>query len=68
MGEWHERPYEAEMRVAEFQNGYCVALCNLVGQEEEIDFRQNAESPGRRLCRRRAPPDSMDQGWISKED
>lgn len=36
--EWPEGLYEAEMRVAAFQNGYFTALCNRVGQEEKIDF------------------------------
>ena len=30
--------YEAEMRVAAFQNGYYVALCNRVGTEDRLDF------------------------------
>ena len=30
--------YEGEMRVAAFQNGYFVALCNRVGQEERLTF------------------------------
>ena len=30
--------YEAEMRVAAFQNGYYVALCNRVGREEKLTF------------------------------
>ncbi|MFH0943827.1 MAG: nitrilase-related carbon-nitrogen hydrolase [Planctomycetota bacterium] len=38
MGEWPEGLYEAEMRVAGFQNGYFVALCNRVGEEEHLDF------------------------------
>jgi predicted amidohydrolase len=37
-GEWPEGLYEGEMRVAAFQNGYFVALCNRVGQEECLDF------------------------------
>jgi N-carbamoylputrescine amidase len=37
-GEWPEGLYEAEMRVAAFQNGYYVALCNRVGTEERLDF------------------------------
>ena len=36
--EWPEGLYEAEMRVAAFQNGYFVALCNRVGQEERLSF------------------------------
>jgi len=31
-GEWPDGLYEAEMRVAAFQNGYFTALCNRVGQ------------------------------------
>lgn len=38
MGEWPEGLYEAEMRVAAFQNGYFVALCNRVGPEECLEF------------------------------
>jgi predicted amidohydrolase len=38
VGEWPEGLYEAEMRVASFQNGYYVALCNRVGREERLDF------------------------------
>jgi predicted amidohydrolase len=30
--------YEAEMRVAAFQNGYFVALCNRVGEEDCLTF------------------------------
>jgi N-carbamoylputrescine amidase len=37
-GEWPEGLYEAEMRVAAFQNGYYVALCNRVGREDRLDF------------------------------
>jgi len=38
VGEWPEGLYEAEMRVAAFQNGYYVALCNRVGEEERLTF------------------------------
>ncbi len=38
VGEWPEGLYEAEVRVAAFQNGYFVALCNRVGREESLDF------------------------------
>jgi N-carbamoylputrescine amidase len=38
VGEWPEGLYEAEMRVAAFQNGYYVALCNRVGHEECLTF------------------------------
>lgn len=36
--EWPEGLYEGEMRVAAFQNGYFIALCNRVGQEECLTF------------------------------
>ena len=38
VGEWPDGLYEAELRVAAFQNGYFVALCNRVGREGELDF------------------------------
>jgi predicted amidohydrolase len=38
VGEWPEGLYEAEMRVAAFQNGYFTALCNRVGVEERLTF------------------------------
>ncbi len=38
VGEWPEGLYEGEMRVAAFQNGYYVALCNRVGREDCLDF------------------------------
>ena len=38
VGEWPEGLYEGEMRVAAFQNGYVVALCNRVGREDCLDF------------------------------
>ena len=36
--EWPEGLYEAELRVAAFQNGYFTALCNRVGKEECLTF------------------------------
>ncbi|MCZ6559958.1 MAG: carbon-nitrogen hydrolase family protein, partial [Gammaproteobacteria bacterium] len=36
--EWPAGLFEAEMRVAAFQNGYFTALCNRVGKEPTIDF------------------------------
>ncbi len=36
--EWPDGLYEAEVRVAAFQNGYYVALCNRVGAEERLTF------------------------------
>ena len=38
MGEWPDGLYEAEMRVAAFQNGYYIALCNRVGEEDCLTF------------------------------
>ncbi len=38
VGEWPEGLYEGEMQVAAFQNGYFVALCNRVGEEECLSF------------------------------
>lgn len=38
VSEWPEGLYEAEMRVAAFQNGYFTALCNRVGEEEKLNF------------------------------
>lgn len=38
LGEWPEGLYEAEMRVAAFQNAYFTALCNRVGPEEHLEF------------------------------
>ncbi|MDX1503335.1 MAG: nitrilase-related carbon-nitrogen hydrolase, partial [Thermoanaerobaculia bacterium] len=36
--EWPEGLFEAELRVASFQNGYFTALCNRVGAEERLTF------------------------------
>jgi len=38
VGEWPDGLYQAEMQVAAFQNGYFVALCNRVGEEECLAF------------------------------
>ena len=38
IGEWPDGLYEAEMRVAALQNGYYVALCNRVGNEDCVEF------------------------------
>ncbi len=38
LGEWPEGMFEAELRVAAFQNGYYAALCNRVGKEEVLHF------------------------------
>lgn len=38
VGEWPKGLYEAELRVAAFQNGYFAAVCNRVGAEGELRF------------------------------
>jgi N-carbamoylputrescine amidase len=38
VGEWPQGLFEAEMRVAAFQNGFFSALCNRVGEEEKLTF------------------------------
>jgi len=38
VGEWPEGLFEAEVRVAAFQNGYYAALVNRVGREENLEF------------------------------
>ena len=38
VAEWPEGLYEAEMQVSAFQNGYFVALCNRVGEEDCLTF------------------------------
>ena len=38
LGEWPGGLFEAELRVASFQNGYFMALANRVGREEVLDF------------------------------
>lgn len=37
-GEWPNGLFEAELRVAAFQNGYFTALCNRVGQDGHLKF------------------------------
>jgi N-carbamoylputrescine amidase len=54
IGEWPEGLFEAEVRVAAFQNGYYAALCNRVGEEEHITFAGEsfvADPEGRVLAR-----------------
>ena len=38
VSEWPADLYEAEMRVAAFQNGFFTALCNRVGEESMLTF------------------------------
>ncbi len=52
--EWPEGLYEAEVRTAAFQNGYFAALCNRVGEEEELVFAGEsfvADPSGRIMAR-----------------
>jgi predicted amidohydrolase len=36
--EWPEGLFEGEMQTAAFQNGYFIALCNRVGEEQRLTF------------------------------
>ncbi|MGE5235754.1 MAG: nitrilase-related carbon-nitrogen hydrolase [Acidobacteriota bacterium] len=38
VGEWPDGLFEAELRVAAFQNGYFTALANRVGREGDLEF------------------------------
>ncbi|MEZ4700639.1 MAG: nitrilase-related carbon-nitrogen hydrolase [Rhodothermales bacterium] len=38
VGEWPDGLYEAELRVASFQNGFYMALANRVGREDVLHF------------------------------
>lgn len=38
VSEWPDGLFEAEMRIAAFQNGYYTALCNRVGEEPNLTF------------------------------
>ncbi|MCH8807426.1 MAG: carbon-nitrogen hydrolase family protein [Planctomycetes bacterium] len=52
--EWPEGLFEAEVRVAAFQNGYFAALCNRVGAEEHVTFAGEsfvADPQGRVIAR-----------------
>ena len=54
VGEWPEGLYEAEVRVASFQNGYYAALCNRVGEEDRLTFAGEsfvADPEGRVIAR-----------------
>jgi beta-ureidopropionase len=46
VGEWPEGLFEAEVRVAAFQNGYHAALVNRVGREEELEFAGESFAAG----------------------
>jgi N-carbamoylputrescine amidase len=62
VGEWPDGLYEAEMRVAAFQNGYFTALCNRVGAEECVEFAGESfvcDPAGRVLARAGAGSEEM---------
>jgi len=62
VGEWPDGLYEAEVQVAAFQNGYYVALCNRVGQEECLTFAGESfvcAPDGRVLARAPAMADTI---------
>ncbi|MFQ5526491.1 MAG: nitrilase-related carbon-nitrogen hydrolase [Thermoanaerobaculia bacterium] len=54
--EWPEGLFEAELRVAAFQNGYFAALCNRVGEESQLAFAGESFvcDPGGRVIARAA--------------
>ena len=60
--EWPESLYEAELRVAAFQNGYFTALCNRVGAEERLTFAGESfvcDPAGRVVARARRGEDHV---------
>lgn len=62
VGEWPEGLFEAEVRVAAFQNGYFAALCNRVGAEERLVFAGESfvvDPEGRVLARGAAGEDDL---------
>ncbi len=62
VGEWPDGLYEAEMQVAAFQNGYFVALCNRVGEEDCLTFAGESfvcAPDGRVLARAPAGRDAL---------
>jgi len=62
VGEWPEGLYEAEVRVAAFQNGYFAALCNRVGREDRLDFAGESfavDPEGRVLARGKAGEEDL---------
>jgi predicted amidohydrolase len=62
VGEWPEGLYEAEMRVAAFQNGYFTALVNRVGKEPHLDFAGESfvcDPAGRVIARAGAGSDEI---------
>jgi N-carbamoylputrescine amidase len=62
VGEWPEGLFEAELRVAAFQNGYFAALCNRVGKEELLTFAGESfvcDPAGRVVARAPSEQDSI---------
>jgi N-carbamoylputrescine amidase len=62
VGEWPDGLYEAEMRVAAFQNGYFTALCNRVGAESQLTFAGESficDPAGRVIARAAAGSDEI---------
>jgi N-carbamoylputrescine amidase len=60
--EWPEGMYEAEVRTAAFQNGYFTALCNRVGQEDQLTFAGESfvtDPTGRIIARGRRLEDDL---------
>ncbi len=68
VGEWPEGLYEAELRVAAFQNGYFTALCNRVGGEECLDFAGESFVCGTRRAGRGVGPKGEDQILLADID
>jgi N-carbamoylputrescine amidase len=70
-GEWPEGLYEGEMQVAAFQNGYFVALCNRVGQEDCLTFAGESfvcAPDGRVIARAPAMQDAILSTDLSLDD
>jgi len=62
VGEWPEGLYEAELRVAAFQNGYFTALANRVGVEPSMTFAGESfvcDPSGRVIARGPAGDDAI---------
>lgn len=62
VGEWPEGLYEAELRVAAFQNGYFTALANRVGAEPSMTFAGESficDPSGRVIARGPAGEDAI---------
>lgn len=71
VGEWPDGLYEGEMQVAAFQNGYFVALCNRVGEEECLTFAGESfvcAPDGRVIARGPALQDAILSADLSLED